>query len=71
VTRPNVLQGHLAHQKTPIPKDHHRGISIFLLSVPKGALFVMTEVPLYIYGAKVPECGPQIEFKVEGSGLRV
>ena len=30
------------------PSDHHRALGIVLLQGPRGALFLMSEVPLYI-----------------------
>ena len=41
------LQGYLAHKKSPPPQDHHRALDILLLQGPRGALFLMSEVPLW------------------------
>ena len=40
------IQGYLAHKKPPPLWDHHRALGICLLWGPRGALFVMSEVPL-------------------------
>ena len=44
----SCLQGYLAHKKQPPPHDHHRALGIVLLQGPRGALFLMSEVPLYV-----------------------
>ena len=42
-----VLQGYLAHKEPPPPQDFHRALGIVLLKSPRGARFLMSEVPLY------------------------
>ena len=39
-----VLQGHLAHEKQPPQKDHHRTLGIFLLWGPRKWVFLISEV---------------------------
>ena len=34
-------------RNSPPPEDHHRALGIFLLKGPRGALFLMSEVPLH------------------------
>ena len=41
------IQGYLAPKKQPPPQDHHRALGMVLLLGPRGALFLMREVPLY------------------------
>ena len=45
--REEIVQGYLAHKKQPPPVGRRRAIGIFLLQGSKGALFLMSEVPLY------------------------
>jgi hypothetical protein len=40
-------QGYIAHKKQPPPQDRPRALGMFLLQGPRGALFLMREVPLY------------------------
>ena len=42
-----TLLGYLAHKKEPPPQDHRRALGMVLLYGPRGALFLMSEVPLY------------------------
>jgi len=45
----NHVQGHLAHKKQPPhPQGHHKALGMVLLEGARGALFLMSEVPLYI-----------------------
>ena len=45
-TTPNDdIQGYLAHKKLPPPWDHRGALSIALLYGPRGAQFLMSEVP--------------------------
>ena len=44
--RAKRVQGYLAHKKPPPPQDFHRALGIVLLQGPKGARFLMSEVPL-------------------------
>ena len=47
-TMKELLQGYLAHKKTPPPlKDHHRALGIVLLSEPEGGHFLVSEIRLY------------------------
>ena len=39
-------QGYLAHKKSPPPYDHRSAIGIVLIFGPRGALLLMSEVPL-------------------------
>ena len=41
-------QGYLTHEKQPPPQDLHRALGIVLLQGPRGALFLMSEVPLFV-----------------------
>jgi len=40
------LQGYLAFKKLQPPLDHHRALGMFLQKGPRGAMLIMTEVPL-------------------------
>ena len=42
-----VLQGYLAHKKTPTPKDCHKVLGIGLLQGPTGESFLECEVPVW------------------------
>ena len=45
-TTPNDnIQGYLAHKKLPPPWDHRGALGIALLYGPRGAQFLMSEVP--------------------------
>jgi hypothetical protein len=46
------MQGYLAHKKQPPPQDYRRALGIVLLYGLRGALFVMSEVPLHRMGGK-------------------
>ena len=46
-TQCTYVQRYLAHKKQPPPQDHHRVLGIVLLKGPRGALLLMSEVPLY------------------------
>ena len=47
------LQGYLASKTPPPPPwNHHRALGTGLLQGPRRRLFLMSEVPLYMYGIK-------------------
>ena len=41
----NTYRGTLLIRNSTPPKDHHRALGIVLLQGPRGALFLMSEVP--------------------------
>ena len=45
--RQHTLQGYLAHKRQPPPRGHHKALGTVLLLVPRGTLFLISEVPLY------------------------
>ena len=47
-------------RNSPPPYDHHRDLGIVLLYGPRGALFLMSEVPLYGRKAAVGRIGRQL-----------
>ena len=47
-----------AHEKKPPSEGRHRALGIFLLKGPRGALFLMSEVPLYL---QTHEVGVELE----------
>ena len=51
----NNVQGYLAHKKFPPPLGlYHRNLGIVLLLGPKGARFLMSEVPMYVLARDGP-----------------
>ena len=47
----STVQGYLAHKKQPPPQDRRRSLGIVLRLGPTEALFLMSEVPLYMHSA--------------------
>ena len=47
-----TLQGYLAHEKAPIPLGTPRTLGIGLRKGPKGMCFLVSEVPLYVWGIR-------------------
>ena len=55
-----AVQGYLAHKKQQPSKDHHRAVGTVPLQGPVGALFLMSEVPLYLlWNARPDPLNPQ------------
>jgi len=53
---PTVYRDSSLIRNTPPPEGHHAALDIVLLLGPRGALFLMSEVPLYRDSSLIDAC---------------